>query len=158
MPSLPQGLSHMEVPSPIQEESGTPNSRGTGTTSSSSNRRQETPVGDDMSRFSPMGAAVRHSQISGLTPVQESSFEAISGSHPDRPPSMEASNTFIHPPTLSPHVSPHFRYNLNTAGLVSLIGPSSTRTASIMHKGWRLYVHLLHLSHSLRTCRMSTQC
>lgn len=72
----------MEVPSPVQEESGTPTSRGTGTTtSSSSNRRQETH--DDMSRFSPMGAAVRHSQISGLTPVQEASFEAVSSSNPD---------------------------------------------------------------------------
>ena len=86
----------MEVPSPIQEESGTPESRGTGTTSSSSNRRQETS--DDMSRFSPMGAAVRHSQISGLTPVQESSFEAVSSSNAEGQGSVGGSNTFLRPP------------------------------------------------------------
>lgn len=86
----------MEVPSPIQEESGTPTSRGTGTTSSSSNRRQETS--DDMSRFSPMGAAVRHSQISGLTPVQESSFEAVSSSNAEGQGSVGGSNTFLRPP------------------------------------------------------------
>ena len=49
----------MEVPSPIQEESGTtatatPTSRGTGTTSSSSNRRPDAED-DLLSRFSPMG-------------------------------------------------------------------------------------------------------
>ena len=69
----------MEVPSPIQEEgsNGTPSSRGTGTTSSSSaSSRRPGFAGEELgSRYSPMGAAVRQSQVTGLLPVAEGSHE-----------------------------------------------------------------------------------
>ncbi len=112
-----QGLGQMDVPSPVQEESGTPTSRGTGTTSSSSNRRPETS--DEMSRFSPMGAAVRHSQISGLTPVQESSFEAVSSSNAEGQGSVGASNTFLRPPGLA-GPSNNFRCSIEVTHAVPL--------------------------------------
>jgi len=117
----------MEVPSPIQEESGTtgtPTSRGTGTTASSTSRRQERPE-EDLSRFSPMGAAVRHPPPPhGLTPVEEASMEDVGSSRGETGlPGGDGGATALRVlPSLELAGSPGFRYSIDVSP--PLVSPS----------------------------------